>query len=82
MKIIYEIVEHDGGWAYKVGDVLSETFPSHQDARAAAEKAAAEQELSGETTDIEYETKDGVWREETAEGDDRPETEIQERRPM
>jgi hypothetical protein len=25
-KITYEIVEHDGGWAYKVGDVFSEPF--------------------------------------------------------
>lgn len=28
-RITYEIVEHDGGWAYKVGDVFSEPFPSH-----------------------------------------------------
>ena len=25
--IIYEIVEHDGGWAYRVDGVVSETFP-------------------------------------------------------
>jgi hypothetical protein len=28
-KITYEIVEHDGGWAYRVDGVFSETFPSH-----------------------------------------------------
>ncbi|HVK91864.1 MAG TPA: DUF2188 domain-containing protein, partial [Mycoplana sp.] len=28
----YEVVEHDGGWAYKVGDVFSEPFPSHAEA--------------------------------------------------
>jgi len=27
--VIYEIIEHDGGWAYRVDGVLSETFPSH-----------------------------------------------------
>jgi hypothetical protein len=32
-KITYEIVEHDGGWAYRVGAVFSETFPSHDLAR-------------------------------------------------
>ena len=25
-KIVYHIVEHDGGWAYKVDGVFSETF--------------------------------------------------------
>lgn len=28
-KITYEIVEHDGGWAYRVDGVFSESFPSH-----------------------------------------------------
>ena len=26
-KIVYRIVEHDGGWAYQVDGVFSETFP-------------------------------------------------------
>jgi len=34
-KIIYEVVEHDGGWAYQVDGVFSETFPSHDLARRA-----------------------------------------------
>jgi hypothetical protein len=38
-KIVYEVVEHDGGWAYKVDGVFSETFPSDDKARAAAERA-------------------------------------------
>ena len=41
-RITYEVVEHDGGWAYKVGDVFSEPFPSHDAARRAAERAAHE----------------------------------------
>ena len=33
---VYRIVEHDGGWAYKLGDVFSETFPSRRLAELAA----------------------------------------------
>ncbi len=39
----YEVVQHDGGWAYKVGDVRSERYANHDEARAAAERAAADQ---------------------------------------
>src|SRR3978361_1729327 len=49
-KITYEIVEHDGGWAYKVNGVLSEPYPSHDEARKAAQRAAKEQIVPGETT--------------------------------
>lgn len=78
MKVIYRIVEHDGGWAYKVGDVFSETFPSHDAALAAARRAAAEQKVAGETRGIQYETSDGTWHEEVASGQDRPDTEIRD----
>ena len=60
MKVIYRVVEHDGGWAYKVGDVFSETFPSHDAALAAARRAAGEQRVAGETRGIQYETSDGT----------------------
>jgi hypothetical protein len=43
--VTYEIVQHDGGWAYKVDGVFSETFPTHAEALAAAEAAAEEQEV-------------------------------------
>ena len=39
-KIVYRIVAHDGGWAYQVDGVFSETFPSHDAARQAAQRAA------------------------------------------
>ncbi len=45
-RITYEIVEHDGGWAYRVDGAFSETFPSHDLARRAAELAAREQIVS------------------------------------
>ena len=76
MKVVYRIVEHDGGWAYKVGDVFSETFPSHDGALDAARAAAGEQRVAGETAGIEYETADGNWHEEVASGGDRPDTEV------
>ena len=75
-KVHYEIVEHDGGWAYKVGDVFSERYPTHDEAREAAQRAAAEQELPGATEDIEYQDEEGDWHEETSEGKDRPETDV------
>lgn len=76
VHVTYEIVEHDGGWAYKVGEVFSETFPSHDAARRAAERAAAEQRVAGSTHGIVFQTKDGTWHEELAQGGDRPETDV------
>lgn len=77
-KVTYEVVEHDGGWAYKVGDVFSETFPTHDAALLAARRAAQEQELPGETTGISWEDKDGRWHDEIAQGDDRPTTDVED----
>ncbi len=74
----YEIVEHDGGWAYKVGATFSETFATHDMALHAAERAAVEQVRPGETTGIEYEDETGEWHEELAPGDDRPEVEVED----
>ena len=77
-KLTYTIVEHDGGWAYKVGNTFSETFPSHAQALHAAETASAEQQIAGSTDGIQYEDADGNWHEELAEGSDRPQTEVSE----
>ena len=33
-KIHYKIVQHDGGWAYKLGDVFSEPFATHDMTRS------------------------------------------------
>ena len=76
IKITYEIVEHDGGWAYKVGDVFSEPFPSHDDARRAAERAAHEQVVPGDSTGISFADKEGRWHEELSTGSDRPQTAV------
>lgn len=76
-KIVYEIVEHDGGWAYKAEGVFSEPFPSHAAPRRAAERAAKEQVVAGDTTGISYEDKQGHWHNEVSPGDDRPETDVE-----
>lgn len=75
-KIVYEVVAHDDGWAYKAGDVFSESFATREAALEAAERAAAEQQVGGETEAIEYQDREGVWHEESASGGDRPETEV------
>jgi hypothetical protein len=75
-EIIYHVVQHDGGWAYKVDGSFSETFPTHEAAHRAAARAAAEQRQAGQTAGITYEDSSGRWRSEIASGDDRPETRV------
>ena len=77
-EVIYEIVEHDGGWAYKANGAFSETFPSHGAALKAAQAAAAEQRVPGATQVIQYEDENGRWHTETARGTDRPATEVKD----
>ena len=76
-SVTYQIVEHDGGWAYRVEDAYSETFPSHEAALDTARQAAREQRVPGETEAIEFEDARGVWRDEVSPGDDRPETRVE-----
>jgi len=75
--VTYEIVQHDGGWAYRVDGVYSETFPSHDAAKAAAHRAAGEQRVPGEETGISWEDEGGRWHEEVVDGQDRPITEVE-----
>jgi hypothetical protein len=76
--VTYKIVEHDGGWAYAVDGVFSEAFPTHQDALAAARRAAEEQRVPGTTEAIEWEDASGKWHSERASGRDRPDTDVQD----
>jgi hypothetical protein len=78
-EVIYEIVEHDGGWAYKVDGVFSEPYPTHAAALKAARAAAAEQKVPGETEVIEFEDPKGKWHTETVRGGDRPNTTIKDK---
>ena len=75
--LVYHIVPHDGGWAYKVGGSFSETFPDHDAAHKAADRAAREQRLAGDTVGISWEDERGVWHEELDDGADRPWTSVE-----
>ncbi len=76
-RIVYQIVQHDGGWAYRVDGVYSEPFATHDLARRAAERAAAEQTAPGDDTAISWEDAQGRWHEELASGADRPTPEVE-----
>jgi hypothetical protein len=78
--VTYKIVRHDGGWAYTVSGVFSESFPSHAQALAAARRAAGEQRVPGQTEAIEYEDENGKWHTELARGGDRPDTDVEDSR--
>ena len=51
------------------------TFPGGH-SLAAARRVVREQRTPDDTHDIEYQDADGVWRTETARGDDRPEVDV------
>jgi len=76
--VTYEVVEHDGGFAYKVGDVFSETFATHKQAHDAAAAAASRQQIEGESEAILYQDSKGQWHEEQASGGDRPKTDVED----
>jgi Uncharacterized protein conserved in bacteria (DUF2188) len=77
-NVIYRIVRHEDGWAYKVDGTFSEAFPTHAAALAAARAAAMEQRVPGHTEAIEYEDENGRWHSETASGSDRPDTDVKD----
>jgi hypothetical protein len=76
--VTYRVVAHDGGWAYKVGDVFSETFATKDRAISAATRAAREHKTPGEPAAIQYEDSTGRWHEEMTRGNDRPYTDVTE----
>lgn len=77
-QVTYEVIQHDGGWAYRMGATISETFPTHELAHAAAARAAREQKAPGESATIQYEDSAGEWREESVRGADRPGTDVKD----
>ncbi len=72
--VVYEIIPHDGGWAYRVGGTYSETFPVREAAVTAAHAAASRQRRPGDDASIRFEDAQGRWKTEQASGSDRPET--------
>ena len=75
-RVTYVIVEHDGGWAYKVGDVLRPfqltmqrwllPAPPQRNSSSRAKRRASPGR-----------TGPGKWHEELAKGDDRPTTDVE-----
>jgi hypothetical protein len=74
----YKIVRHDEGWAYTAEGVFSEPFATHEQALAAARRAAAEQRVPGRSETIEWEDAQGRWHTEDSRGSDRPDTDVQD----
>ena len=77
-KVTYAVVEHDGGWAYKVDGTFSETYPSREAAHQAAARAAQEQRVPGEAATISWEDERGRWHSELSRGGDRPEADVED----
>jgi hypothetical protein len=77
-KVTYALVEHDGGWAYKVGGTFSETYRSREAAHLAALRAAQEQQVPGEAATISWEDERGRWHAELSRGGDRPEADVED----
>jgi hypothetical protein len=76
MSITYHVGEHDEAWAYRLGDVWSEAFPTHELALAAAKQAAERQQLGGQDAEITFQRADGTWTTELANGGDRPQADV------
>lgn len=75
---VYEVVEHDGGWAYKANGAFSEAYPTREAAHKAAERAAREQRIPGDSAEIQYEDAKGEWHTEHSRGNDRPWTSVKD----
>jgi hypothetical protein len=75
-QLHYKIVQHDGSWTYKVGDVFAETFATRAAAEEAARRAAAEQRVPTPSQDIEFEDRKGKWHTEHSDGRP-PKTDVQ-----
>ncbi len=75
-RIHYKVVQHDGGWAYRLNDVFSEPFADKAAALSAARRVAAEQRVPGDTTLIEFQDSEGAWHTEVSEALDRPQADV------
>jgi hypothetical protein len=75
-KVTYHVVEHDEGFAYRLGDVYSEPFASHAEALTAARQAAGAQQLADGDAEISWQDENGEWIHEHADGADRPMTDV------
>ncbi|MBB3132415.1 hypothetical protein FHS26_000110 [Rhizobium pisi] len=59
--ITYQVVPHDNGWAYKLGNTLSETYPTADEAIVHAKDAASRQKIGDGDALLAYPAPDGGW---------------------
>ena len=76
VKIHYQVVPHDGGWAYRMEGAYSEPFPTRAAALKAAHRVATEQHIPGNSSYIEYQDEAGRWHVEASLGTDRPDADV------
>lgn len=74
-EVHYHVVQHEDGWTYKVGDVFAETYPTREKAEAAALRAAREQRVPTDQSEIEWEDDKGKWHVEHNDGEP-PKTDV------
>ena len=58
-KAHYEIVEHDGGWAYRLRGHILGDFCHQSRRRSSRSSCCSRQKLPGESEDIEFEDSKG-----------------------
>ena len=59
--ITYQVAPHDNGWAYKLGNTLSETYPTADEAIVHAKDAASRQKIGDGDALLAYPAPDGGW---------------------
>lgn len=68
--ITYQIVPHDNGWAYKLGDTLSEPYATPEQAMDRARDAASRQKIGDGDALLAYPSPDGDgWKFQQLETD-------------
>lgn len=72
----YEIVERDGGYAWKLGDAFSETYPTRDAASAAAIEDSARRQSGTARATAQSDGDARRWHNEMADNDTGHETDI------
>ena len=67
--ITYQVVPHDNGWAYKLGDTLSETYATADEAIIHAKDAASRQKIGDGDALLAYPAPGGGWEFQELETD-------------
>jgi len=63
-QFVYQVVGHHQGWAYRLGDTYSRTFPTQFEATAAAKASALSMHEEGDETLVRVQDGPLQWRTE------------------